>query len=484
MALFAQAPACSIEGRVTNLLSGGPVRKARVVVGNQQYQAITDNQGHYAINGIAPGRYQVSVQRSGYLPVYYGARGANRPGKSLLLAAGENRKDVSFQLEPPGVITGHIYDQDGEVLSAPVVLYREVWRDGRKRIDSAGLANADDEGEYRLYGLPAGNYIVATAQMQVRPASPVPTHEIYPATYYPSTEDGASATVIKIGPGGEARDIDIRVRKTVSVSVTGSLVSAALDPGMRFTMFRSDGFPNQQYRFLFPQPGEFAFDGIPPGSYVILARSQTEYARLDVDVGTLDVTGLQLRMAPLLELQGKLKIEGGGKLDLAAFSAALSDGDLLGQPSVARPGEDGSLTWKGLTPGKWMLDCTKLPGAYLKAPAEIEMGVKGHDPIEVVISTQAASVEGRVQAAADPVESATVLLVAGGKVVQHAITDADGKYAIGSIPPGKYRLLALDDMETGSWEDPDVARGFEGKGVAIELGPSEKVAKDLVLNQP
>ena len=57
--LIAQAPSSSIEGRVTNLLSGGPVRKAKLILGIKgypNYEAVTDTNGHYAITGIAPGR--------------------------------------------------------------------------------------------------------------------------------------------------------------------------------------------------------------------------------------------------------------------------------------------------------------------------------------------------------------------------------------------------------------------------------------------
>jgi hypothetical protein len=86
------------------------------------------------------------------------------------------------------------------------------------------------------------------------------------------------------------------------------------------------------------------------------------------------------------------------------------------------------------------------------------------------------------------VESATVLLISDGekpvRVWKSAISDADGKFSINSIPPGKYRLLALDDVETSSWENPAVAQTFEGRGVAIELAPNAKAQHDLTLSQP
>jgi hypothetical protein len=428
------------------------------------------------------------VQRAGFLPVVYGAHAPNRPGKSLVLVPGENRKDVSLLVEPPGVITGHIYDQDGEILPATVQLFRVVWRDGRKRIEQAGGANANDEGEYRLYGLPAGNYIVATAQTPVRPASPVPTHEIYPPTFYPGTEDATGATVLRLAPGSEARNIDLQVRKTVSVNVTGTLVPAVADPGMRLTLSRRDGVPGQQGQLMSPQPGQFAARGITPGSYVLSARTQADYARMNIDVGSLDVGGIELRLAPLLQLPGSLKFDG----DMGALSLVLTSADASEPPSISHPDEKGALLWKGLTPGKWTLDFNpRLPGVYLKSPPEIEIGPEGHHPVEVILDTHGASVGGKVQTSAEhpaPVEAATVLLVTEGvkptRVLKFAITDVDGKYAIPSVPPGKYRVVALEDIETSSWENPDVAQTFEGKGTALELSTGEKAARDLVLSQP
>jgi hypothetical protein len=493
--ILAQPQNCAIEGHVGNLFNGGPVRKAKVLLGTQgnpKYQAVTDVNGHYSIAGIAPGRYQLWVQRAGFLPSYFGAHAPNRPGKSIALSAGENRRDVNFSLEPPGVITGHVYDQDGEPLTTAVILYREEWRDGHKRISQAGGANADDEGEYRLFGLPSGNYIVSTSLTPVRPASPVPTNDIYPVTFYPGTEDAARALSLKLAPGSEARNIDIRVHKTVSVNVRGILVAQNLTPELRVTISRRDGLPSNANNIMFPQVGQFAARGITPGSYILSARSPTEYARMDVEVGTLDVEGIELRLSPLLEVAGTLKIDGDEPPAGTMFSMSFVSSD-QGEPAAnALVDTDRHFTAKSLTPGKWTLDFTaKLPGLFLKSPHEIEIGPEGHGPIEVIISSRGASVQGAVQTSKDnpaTVEAATVLLISDAekqpRVLQHAVTGVDGAYTITRIPPGKYRLLALEDIETNSWENPDVAHSFDGKGIAIELGASEKASHDLLLSQP
>src|ERR1700676_1384955 len=56
----AQTATGTVEGRVTNPLTGSPVRKAQVRIGKDQmdsrYQTITDANGRYSISGITPGR--------------------------------------------------------------------------------------------------------------------------------------------------------------------------------------------------------------------------------------------------------------------------------------------------------------------------------------------------------------------------------------------------------------------------------------------
>jgi protocatechuate 3,4-dioxygenase beta subunit len=488
----AQLPTCVIEGRVGNLISGGPVRKAKVLLGiqgNSRYQTVTDNNGHYAIAGVAPGKYTLWVQRTGFLPVVYGAHGPNRPGKSIVLQPGDNRRDLNFVLEAPGVITGHVYDQDGEPLSTAVILYRESWRNGRKQIQQAGGANADDEGMYRLFGLSAGTYVVGTSPTAFRPASPVPTSEIYPSTFYPSTEDSSSAISLKLTAGSEARNIDIRVRKTNSVNLSGTLVAKSLTPDLRVTLLRRDGFPDSPNNMMFPQPGQFAARRITPGSYVLTARSPAEYARMNIDVGTLDVEGVELRLSPTPAVDGTLKIDGEEPPPGTIFSLTLISMEPGEPASQALVDKERHFTWKSLTPGKWTLDfAPKLPGLYLKSPAEVEIGPEVHAPIEVVISSQGAVVQGKVQTSADkatPVEAATVLLISDtGKVMQFAITDIDGIYTLSRIPPGKYRLLALEDIETNSWDNPNVVRTFAGKGTPIEAIAAEKSIHDLTLSQP
>jgi hypothetical protein len=482
---------------VSHLLTGSPVRKAVVLLGPNQgkesYRAVTDVNGHFAIAGIVPGKYVAWVQRQGFLPVVYGAHGPNRPGKFLILSAGEARKTVNFSLEPPGVITGHIYDEDGEPLSVAVQLWRESWRTGRRTLDQAGGAASNDEGEYRLYGLPSGNYFVGNAQSPVRPSLPgnlSQSREVYAQTYYPGSEELTGAAPIKLAAGSEARNIDLHVRKTTSVTVSGVV----------------NGPPGQNVMISFARHGEitrgassgtnagtFSLRGITPGSYTLTAVShgneQSYYAQMNVDVGTLDVEGVQVNLQRALDVAGVLRFDSDSPPDPSDFQVSLQiaiPGSASARPM--RPAKDGTFTWSNTVPGTWGVTVSRLPASfYMSSPSQVEITPSMKGPIEVVISGRGARLGGKVLTPADqPVEAATVLLVKDGKdpqAVKYGITDPDGKFAMQAIPPGKYRLLAIEDIETMSWQNPDVLAPFEGKGVAVELPPAASLTQNLVVTQ-
>jgi protocatechuate 3,4-dioxygenase beta subunit len=79
-----------------------------------------------------------------------------------MLHAGQELKDLQFRLILAGVISGKIYDDDGEPMpSVEVSAVRQVYSEGKRTHASAMRATTNDLGEYRLYGLAPGRYFVS-----------------------------------------------------------------------------------------------------------------------------------------------------------------------------------------------------------------------------------------------------------------------------------------------------------------------------------
>src|SRR5207248_1961743 len=158
---------------VLNATTGDPVNKANLILRRAEgsagmgpfptsYSTTTDAEGKFAMKDIDPGKYRLSVNRTGFVNAEYGARGAMRPGTTLSLDPKQHLQDVVFRLTPQAVITGRVLDEDGEpVAYVQVQSLRYRYNQGRKQLMPFGGASTNDLGEYRIFSLPPGRYYLS-----------------------------------------------------------------------------------------------------------------------------------------------------------------------------------------------------------------------------------------------------------------------------------------------------------------------------------
>ncbi len=270
--------AASIEGRLWNPISGAPVRKADVVVGTVRGEpvkrTVTDANGRYAVDGLAAGEYRVAAGRAGFLPALYSA--------VVKLRSSEKRRDVNIAMETPAVITGRVFDEDGEpVEGVPVSVYTRDEATGS--VQARSTARTNDMGEYRLAGLAAGTYVLRAARAQA------PLGEVYVPAYYPSAASSRGASPVRVGMGSEARNIDIRVAKGKPASIAGEIKGAG---GMPVTLSRKDSdaamMAVTEASATANQDGRFVFPSLPPGAYVVTGESRLGRARAEVSLDGTD----------------------------------------------------------------------------------------------------------------------------------------------------------------------------------------------------
>src|ERR1700736_3225869 len=163
---------CSIAGMVVKMAGSEALRKAQVRLQSLEdpthvISTVTDAGGRFQLQGLAPGRYNLTVSRVGFVMQTYGQRKADAPGAALTLRSGQNMKDLLFRLIPSAVIAGRILDEDGEPLpGATVSALREVYSEGKRSLSVSTTAETNDLGEYRLYGLAPGRYFVSAVLPQ------------------------------------------------------------------------------------------------------------------------------------------------------------------------------------------------------------------------------------------------------------------------------------------------------------------------------
>jgi protocatechuate 3,4-dioxygenase beta subunit len=291
--------AASISGSVTNALSGEPLRRALVYLRridatpsatNVQVSktTYTDAAGRFTIEGITPGKYRLSAERSGFLTASYGQRSATGSGALMTIDAGQKMNDAAMRMSPHGVIAGRVLDEDGEpVVSANVQVMRQQYVQGKKQLSGAGGGSTNDLGEYRIFGLRPGRYYV-TVTNRGNPMLP-DGEDDYVTTFFPRTTDPSAAVPVDVTPGAQLRNIDVAMRKMRAVTVTGRVsneipASSGADGSQRMSVMLAPraagmGSVNTRGASVTPQgtfeirsvtPGAI---GLPPLSWVVEGRS-------------------------------------------------------------------------------------------------------------------------------------------------------------------------------------------------------------------
>lgn len=164
----AKSGTATISGRVT--IEGKPAPGIVVTLmgtdSGQEPRGVkekTDAEGRFNFAGVMPGNYVITPRA--YAHVLADHVRNTRDGKRILVMAGETVDGVSFNLVRGGVVTGRVTDEQGRPVVRGYISLLEKRGDGDGRFESITLPfpdiqETDDRGVYRLFGVPAGRYLV------------------------------------------------------------------------------------------------------------------------------------------------------------------------------------------------------------------------------------------------------------------------------------------------------------------------------------
>jgi hypothetical protein len=57
--------------------------------------------------------------------------------------------------------------------------------------------------------------------------------------------------------------------------------------------------------------------------------------------------------------------------------------------------------------------------------------------------------------------------------------DEDGRFAVGGIPPGEYKVFAWESIETNAWMNADFMKSYEDFGAPATIGANAKIPAQL-----
>lgn len=382
----AQPPGTAVlAGRVLTADTGRPVKRARVLVnagGRQSRATTTDEQGRFRIADLPAGNYTITASRTGFVDAIYGQRRPFQPGTPVQLNDGQEVATIDLRLIRGGVITGRVVDEDGEPLArALVTVQRYQYVRGERQLTPAGGDQTDDRGQYRVFGLPPGDYYVSADAGRIAqaigrgfqqfaagagagpgggrggffgalaPDDPEPVG--YAPTYYPGVVNAAEAGKISVAPGQEVSGMDFQVQLVATATVSGVVVGA--DGAVPVLLVPQDTGSRPRGQILrggAQANGAFSISNVPPGRYTAVARSgggifasggdTLRVGMQTINVAGQNISGVTLVLQPSVSLSGNITVESSGTAaptDYSGFRIDVPELDPL--PFVGGPGGRG-----------------------------------------------------------------------------------------------------------------------------------------------
>jgi hypothetical protein len=287
----APAPAATgrISGRVAQDGANNPIAGARVVlissgratIGMPPPQVLTDQDGRFVFDKVAPGEYRLDAQKTGFAPLSEPGHGT-----TATVTAGQ-QLELDLHLQRGGVIAGTILDASGEpAADLRVMAMRRINGPGGTPqrlmpVPMQGPQQTNDIGEFRITGLASGDYIVAAVPQRGSPfggpgMTPTATGTAAISTYYPGTIDQAAAHNVTVRAGETINNITFSIQSVPAFRVAGRVVDENGAPAAgAMVMLMGDrsasAFMGPMGHASTGDDGRFTIADVPSGTYRINA---------------------------------------------------------------------------------------------------------------------------------------------------------------------------------------------------------------------
>jgi hypothetical protein len=515
-----------IRGRVVAADTGRPVRRAQVrIVADSaggltsvpiNRGTLTDRDGKYEFKALAAGRYDVTVSKGSYVTLSYGQRRPNEPGKPLEILDGRLVEKVDFALPRGAILTGRILDDLGDPADGvQVSLMPARATPGRQQVIAGHSATTNDLGEFRLVGVPPGQYLLSATGSRLLEDIEDEDRVGYVPTYYPGTTNLGEARRLTIAVGQTLNDLSMTLLTMRTARVTGVAVDSQGRPialgAVLATLKNSTGLSAPAFGTVKPD-GSFLLAGLGPGDYVLMAFTlagglDQESAAIALTVTGQDISGVQLQTAKPSTLSGRIVTgDAAGEKPLEPAQVlidAVPKEPLLaigGMSPPARASDDGTFAIKS-RPGTsrimafslgsgWTLKAVRLSGVDVTdAGFEVKPGedVAG---FEVELTNRITTLTGAVtNSRGEPVADYVAIVFAQdrerwteeSRYISAGRPDQDGRYKVSGLPAGEYLAVAVDNVDQTETTSPEFLERASRSAIRFSLGDAETKSLDLRL---
>ena len=517
--------------------TGTPVRRAQVramsMEGRGGGVTSTDNEGRFEIKELPAGRFNISASKGGFVTGQFGQRRPGDPGTPIELSEGQIAEKVNFTLSRGSVISGKIVDDGGEPVSGTQVsAMRYAFVAGARRLvpgnGEGGNDRTDDQGSFRLYGLPPGDYFISannrSGMMMVEQNINNTEADGFAPTYFPGTPNLSEASRITVKAGQEmsganfalivARMARIKGRALNSRGepmTNGMLMLMPADPlmGMNFGMNMSNA--------RVAGDGSFQFASIAPGRYNLQVRpngmpgANSEFASIAVTVGNEDIDNLIVSTSLGAVAHGTITTDDGSAPSfrhdqVQIFPQSMDPTTVTMGGGPGKVNEDYSFEMTSLSDRRliraffnnvpnatWFMKAVLFDGEDVTDKGIDFQPGRNYEGLQIVFTQKITDLSGLVTDDRNrPVIDATVVLFPtnrdlwtfGSRYIRTARPDTNGRYNFRTMPPSDdYMVIAVQNLESGQGSDPDfLSRAIE-EAKRLSLAEGETKAVDIKLSK-
>ncbi len=445
--------------------------------------------GSFRFDHIPAGSYKIRCLLPGY-------RTPQEGQSTVSVRVQAAVESVNIGLEPASSVSGVVLDEDGHPMDG-VSVYA----------GSSLMGTTDAEGRYQVGPLRPGNVVLAyriplalrlkTLQHDSETGE---TFGYNSSGYYPGTADLQAATKTSISGSLQLNGFDIRLRRVRLVKVSGRLVErvggepliaakVSLEP-------TSSGFIDDGLKFRDAGPnGEFQFEWMPPGRYMVAVYRTAGDNRLPyltpIDIPKTGLEDLTVSVPPFPLMDAVVRVAEDAKwtglvrVKLVSAASPMQSLEVVVKESPFSLGE--------IPPGIWrveiestaaLVDKRRLGaakaqfGAFDGLTQELTFAESGNPPLEIRLEANLGTISGTLVGEDGKPAGRSMLMYTSAaaeiRKMKVALTNADGSFLVEGVPAGRYRIGPFGSFGTGDFVGLD--RGAKGlTSVEVKAGETTVV---------
>lgn len=510
-----------VHGTVVDAVSGQPVGRALVVLG-QQYAQLTDAGGQFAFDHVPVGGYGVEIRKPGYQGIGHiggtvGFSAAARVLPAEPIQVGPDLKSLTLRLTPLSVIAGHVTLSTSDPADGiQVMAYTRQLQNGRYRWIVAGVARTRSDGSFRIDELGPGSYMVYTepsleSDRVTNDGGPVWG---YPAVYYPGAADPSGAGILSL-KAGQQTDAEISLVRQQFFPVTAVVRSPNPDRFGGYQIFDSAGRPTRLIARYDRRDG-VVHASVPNGRWSLQGQAYSQetgmlWGRTEFQISGAPVSfAISLLSMPRIpvDIQREFTSSSGNSqppISGAGVSLSLISADDFAMSSYGGGmRSDNNQDWEIQLqqPGRYWVQAEPFPPAYISSitsggvdlastPLTIVPG-SNPAPIDITLRNDGGTLSGQIESAS---ASSGPGGFAGGQqprawiyaiplfpvpgTLWSGMVGPNGQFSISNLAPGSYRVVACDSPQEIDFHSPEGLAAWAGKGQTVTVDPGGSAHVEL-----